>query len=203
MLDWLQSLLADHGYWVIAVGVFLNNMGLPIPGDMTVVGGGFLAHKGILAHWMVVSVATAACFMGGNGAYWLGRRYGDRLLKKISWLHVEPRRVHQMEHFFERYGDKAVFFSRFIALLHPVTGFLAGMGKTPLRPFLFYNFAGSAGYAYLYSSAGFYFGQQWGEQTWLGPFFFYVVMIITVIAILWLLLRHSIHTFLAGLAHKK
>lgn len=203
MLHWLQTLLADHGYWVIALAVFLNNLGLPIPGDMTVLGGGFLAQKGTLALWAVVATGTGACFLGGNVAYWLGRRYGDRLLSKITWLHVAPHRVRQMEHFFERYGDKAVFFARFIALLHPVTGFLAGMGKTPSRPFLFYNFAGAAGYTTLYSFAGFYFGQKWGEQTWIGPFFFYVVIIVTVLVILWLLLRHSIHTFLAGLGHKK
>ncbi len=204
MLHWLQTLLADHGYWVIAIAVSLNNMGLPIPEDMTVLGGGFIAHKGILSFWAVGATATAACFLGSNIAYWLGLRYGHPLILKINWFHADPKRIRQMEHFFENYGAKAVFFARFVALLHPITGYLAGVGKTPWRSFLFYNFAGSAAYSFLYAFVGYYFGQQLGIlQTWLGPLFLWVVLLAVVLVILWLLFRHSIHTFLVGLGHKK
>ena len=204
MFENLQTLLTDHGYWVVAVAVFLNNLGLPVPGDMTVFGGGFLAQKGMFSVWGVVAVGGAACFMGCNGSYWLGRKYGHSLLMRIPWMRMTPKRTEQMNNFFTHYGPKAVFFARFVALLHPVTGFLAGVVETPIRPFLFYNFAGSIAYALIYAFGGYFLGQKWGAfQTWLGPFALNTVLFVVVIVVLWFLLRHSIHAFFAGLVRKK
>lgn len=202
MSQTLQSLFSDHGYWVIALAVFLNNLGFPIPGDMTVIGGGFLAHKDILNYWVVAFIAAAACFLGSTIAYGVGVRYGHPLIQKIHWLRSDPKRFDQLEHFFEHYGAKAVFFARFIALLHPITGYFAGMGKTPLRPFLFYNLVGSLFYAFLYSLAGYFFGQRLGDlQTWLGPLFIYVVVIVVVLAVLVFWLRRSILRVFGGILH--
>jgi membrane protein DedA with SNARE-associated domain len=204
MLQALQSLLSDHGYWVIAVAVFLNNLGFPIPGDMTVLGGGFLAHKGILSFGVVGAIATTACFLGSNIAYWVGLRYGHPFILRIHWLHADPKRLHQFDHFFQHYGAKVVLFARFVALLHPVTGYLAGAGKTPVRSFLFYNLVGSAAYGFLYASAGYFFSQRLGDlQTWLGPLFTYVILTVGVLALLVYWLRRSILRVFGGLIHHK
>ena len=204
MFDWLQALLADHGYLVVFMVVFFNNLCLPIPGDTTLLGAGFLVGKGTLSLWPVVASGTVACFLGGNGGYWIGRRLGHRLLKKIRWLQVTPKRVKQVERFFEKYGAKAVFLARFVALLHPVTGLLAGMWKTPLRPFLFYNLVGAFAYATTYTLVGYFFGQRWELfKSAMGPIVLYVLLIIVALLILGLFLRRSIRVFFAGFSNKK
>jgi membrane protein DedA with SNARE-associated domain len=203
MFHWLQALLAHQGYWVIFLVVFLNNLGLPIPGDSMLLGGGFLAGKGILAGWAVVATGTLGCFLGGIASYWLGFHYGRRFfLKKIRWLHIAPERVGHLENFFEKYGAKAVFFARFVALLHPVTGLLAGLGKTPLRPFLFYNFAGAAAYATLYTLTGYFFGQQWEHfKSWMGPVTLYGIVVGAAFCGLVWFLRRSIRDFFESFHH--
>jgi membrane protein DedA with SNARE-associated domain len=200
MFHWLGALLAHQGYWVIFFVIFINNLGLPIPGDSMLLGGGFLAGKGILAGWAVVLTGMAACFLGGNGSYWIGLRYSRRFfLKEMGWFRVTPKRVKQAEYFFEKYGAKAVFFARFVSLLHPVTGLLAGMGKTPLRPFLFYNFAGAGAYALLYTLAGYFFGQRWEHfKSGIGPVALYGILVAVALLVLFLFLRHSIRGFFAG-----
>lgn len=196
MFHWFQSMLAHNGYWVVLGAVFLNNLCFPVPGDSTLIGAGFFAEKGILSFWGVGLTGTAACFMGGNGGYWLGQWLGHSLLKKISWLQMTPPRVLRIENFFKKYGAKAVFFARFVALLHPVTGLLAGMWKTPFRPFLFYNLAGSAAYAFLYTLAGYFFGQKWESiKAWAGPTLLYLVLIAAGLLVLGLFLRRSIRDF--------
>jgi membrane protein DedA with SNARE-associated domain len=204
MFHWLGALLVHHGYWVIFFVVFINNLGLPIPGDSMLLGGGFLAGKGILAGWAVVLTGMTACFLGGNGSYWLGLRVGRRLiLKKISWLRITPRRVRQGELFFEKYGAKAVFFARFVALLHPVTGLLAGMGKTPLRPFLFYNFVGAGAYALVYTLAGYFFGQRWEHfKRGIGPVALYGILVAVALFVLFIFLRLSFRDFFTGTHHR-
>jgi membrane-associated protein len=196
VLHWLHSLLFHYGYWVVFPVVFLNNLCFPVPGDTTLVGAGFLVGKGTLSLWAVIATGTTAAFLGGNGGYWLGSRYGLLLLKKIHLLQITPQRVQQLEGFSRRFGAKAVFIARFVALLHPVTGILAGMWKTPLRPFLFYNLAGSAGYATIYTLVGYFFGQRWELfKGWIGPVALYVIIIVAALLVLGLFLRHAIHTF--------
>jgi len=204
VLDWLQSLVAHHGYWVVFLVVFFNNLCLPVPGDTTLLGAGFLAGKGIFSFWVVVATGTGACFLGGNGGYWIGLRFGHRILKKIRLLQITPERVEKGERFFEKYGAKVVFFARFVALLHPVTGLLAGMWKTPLRPFLFYNLAGALAYAVTYTLVGYFFGQKWELfKSWVGPIALYVLLIVVALLFLGLFLRRSIRAFFAGFSPKK
>ncbi len=204
MFHWLQSLLAHNGYWVVFIVLFLNNIGFPVPGDTVLLAGGFLVGKGILSFWIVVVMGTAGCFLGGCGGYWLGIRFGRRFLKKITWFRVTPERLKRMDHFFEKFGPKVVFFARFVALLHPVTGLLAGMWKTPLRPFLFYNLAGSAAYALIYTLAGYFFGQKWQIfKSWLGPVAFYALLITAALLFLALFLRHSVRSFFESFSSKK
>ncbi len=199
MAHWLHSLLAHYGYWAVFSVVFLNNLCFPVPGDTLLLGGGFLAQKGVLSLWAVIATGTTAGFLGSNGGYWLGLRYGRSLLKKISWLRVRPEKFRQWERFFGKYGPKVVFFARFVALLHPVIGLLAGMWKTPWRPFLFYNLAGVFGYVTLYTLVGYFFGQKWEIfKSWLGPIALYAVLIFAALLTLGVFLRHAVHAFSAG-----
>jgi membrane protein DedA with SNARE-associated domain len=204
LFHWLQDLLAHQGYWVVFSVLFLNNLCLPVPGDSMLLGGGFLAQRGILSLWAVIAVGTGGCFLGGNGGYWIGLRFGRRFLKKATWLQVTPERIKKLERFFEKYGAKTVFFARFVALLHPVTGLLAGMGKTPFRPFLFYNLAGAFAYSTLYALVGYFFGQRWELfKSWMGPAALYTIIIAAAFFSLGLFLRKSIRTFFVGFASPK
>ena len=204
MLNWLQSRLADYGYGAIFLILFLNNLGIPLPANTLLLGAGFFVGKGILSLWLTVAAAAGACFMGTNCSYWLGRCYGRHLLEKIHWLRLTHQRVKHLEHFFKRYGSKGVFFARFVSLLHPIIGILAGMGKTPGRSFLFYNLAGSAIYALLYTLAGDYFGQRWGfHNVWKFHTALYIFLLILVLLFLSLFLRHSVYTFFGHPFYKR
>ena len=204
MVHWFLSLLSHGGFWVIFLVVFLNNLCFPIPGDTMLLGAGFLSQKGDLSLWVSMGTGTAASFLGCTGGYWIGERLGYRLLTKMPWLQMTPKRVKHIESFFEKFGPKAVFFARFVALLHPITGLLAGMWKTPLRPFLIYNLAGSACYATIYILVGYFFGQRWELfKSWIGPVALYTILIATALSILGLFLRNAIQGFFTERSGKK
>lgn len=196
MIPWLQSLVAHQGYDAIFLVVFLNNLCFPIPGDTTLLSAGFLAEKGMLSPWAVVATGTLACFLGSSVAYALGARYGRRLLEKSRWLRVTPGRFGKMRCFFAQHGAKTVFFARFVGFLHPVTGLLAGIWKTPRWPFLFYNLAGALAYTATYTMAGYLFRQKWENfKHGVGPVVLYVVLIGLGLLILGLFLRRALHDF--------
>ena len=205
MVHWFHTLLVHQGYWVVFLVVFFNNLCFPVPGDSVLLGGGFLSQRGVLALWAVIATGTGACFLGCSGGYWIGERFGRPFLEKNRWLQITPQRIKQLEHFFGKYGPKVVFFARLVALLHPVTGLLAGMWKTPLRPFLIYNLAGAFTYSAVYSVAGYFFGQRWEFfKSWMGPVALYSLLIGAALVTLGLFLRNSIHAFFgASHPHRK
>ena len=66
--------------------------------------------------------------------FWLGRRYGQRVVMKLP---VPPARLDQAQRMMTRYGARAVFVARFVAGLRTVAGPLAGAGGlAPLRFFV-------------------------------------------------------------------
>ncbi len=163
MIHWLQSLLLQYGYWLLGLILFINNFGLILPGDTILIASGFLAAKGDLPWEGTLAMAALGCFMGCNATYWLGVRYGHPLLGHVKSPHLTPQRLKRVEDFFQKYGAKAVFLARFISLVHPFTGFVAGTGGTPAWPFLVYNFLGSTLYVCLYFAIGYFLAAHSGS----------------------------------------
>src|ERR1039457_6202040 len=151
MLHWLQSLLPNvprYGYVVVFIAVFLNNIGLPLPGELLLLGAGFILGKAASSVWQSMVAGAAASFLGGICAFWMGRRLGQAGLERIRWLHLTPKTLEWPQRHFERHGAKAVFIARFIAILPPVAAnLLAGMTEMRWRIFLLYNLTGSAAFA--------------------------------------------------------
>jgi len=137
---------------------------------------------------------TAASFLGGTCAFWLGRRLDHGGLEKIHWLHLTRDRLRWPERFFKRHGAKTVFVGRFIFLFPPVVvNLLAGMSKIPWRTFPFFNLAGSASQATGYILIGYLFGKKWKLlQAWLGPMTLYLILTGGVLLVLGVIFRHSV-----------
>ena len=208
MLHWLHSLLPHlphYGYVLVFIVVFLNNIGVPLPGETILFGAGFILGKTEDSLWEPVVAGTAASFLGGICAFWLGRRLGQGSLKKIHWLHLTPKRVRWPERFFKRHDAKAVFIARFIAVFPPIAvNLLAGMAKMRWRIFLFYNLTGSAAYAASYILIGYFFGKKWKLlEAWLGPTALYLILTGLVIVVLAVIFRHSVSGYWARLFPKK
>jgi membrane protein DedA with SNARE-associated domain len=71
MLHWLHSLLPHiprYGYVLVFIVAFLNNLGVPLPGETILLGAGFMLGKTAVSLWQPVAAGTLACFFGGIGA---------------------------------------------------------------------------------------------------------------------------------------
>jgi membrane protein DedA with SNARE-associated domain len=207
MLHWLHSLLPHiphYGYVLVFIVAFLNNLGVPLPGETILLGAGFVLGKTADSLWQPVVAGTAACFLGGICAFGLGRRMGRGSLEKIHWLHLTPERMKWPEQFFKRHGAKTVFVARFIFLFPPVVvNLLAGISKMRWRTFLFYNLTGSAAYSTTYILIGYFFGKQWKLlEARFGPTTLYLIFAGLVIVILCGIFRHTIFEYWERLSPK-
>lgn len=75
-LENIQEFAHQYGYWAIFLGILLENLGLPIPGETVTLVGGFLAGSDELSYWLVLGVAVTGAVIGANCGYWIGKLGG-------------------------------------------------------------------------------------------------------------------------------
>src|SRR5438270_9923175 len=107
MPEWLVDLFARYGYAVVFYGVFLENTGLPVPGETALLAGAALAHFGRLSlPWVIVTAVTGA-ILGDNLGFFIGRRGGRWLLERHgARIGLTRGRLAEFDRFFDRHGAK-------------------------------------------------------------------------------------------------
>lgn len=159
--QFLQHLLTTYGYLAVALGVLIESMGVPIPGETLLLLGAAYAGAGNLSVWGVIAAAALGAVLGDSIGYEIGKHGGRALLDRYGKaLHLNPQHLARAEAFFSRHGDKTVFVGRFIAVLRTFSAFLAGTYQMPYRRFLPYNAAGGILWAVIFGLLGAAFGSQ-------------------------------------------
>jgi membrane protein DedA with SNARE-associated domain len=160
--DWIVDLFSRYGYGVVFLGVFLENAGLPVPGETVLLAGAALARFGRLSLPWVIVTAILGATLGDNLGFFVGRRAGRALAERYgSKLGLTPRRLRQFDRFFERHGAKTVFIARFITGLRVFGALLAGGSGLAWRTFLVYNASGAIVWATAVSVAGYALAYSW------------------------------------------
>ena len=156
----LDHLVATYGYLAVALGVGLESMGLPIPGEtILVVAAVYAATHAGLNIWLIVVAASAGAIVGDNLGYWLGWRFGYPLLLRYGRrLGLSDGRIKVGQYLFLRYGGKVVFLGRFVALLRILAAFLAGVNRMDWRSFLLANALGGVTWAAVFALGAYTLG---------------------------------------------
>ena len=161
----LDDLLSNFGYLAVFALVGIESLGIPAPGETMLVTASVYAgvtHNLEIAG--VIAAAAAAAIVGDNIGYAIGRKGGYRLLLKFGHrVRVKESHLKVARYVFDRYGEKVVFFGRFVALLRTYAAFLAGVGQMEWRRFLVANAAGGILWALIFGLLGFY-GQKAFER---------------------------------------
>ncbi len=170
MPQWLIDLFARYGYAAVFGGVFLENTGLPVPGETTLLAAAALAHNGTLRLQFVILTAIAGATLGDNLGFLIGRHGGRRLAERYgARLGFTPRRLRQFDAFFVRHGGRTVFIARFITGLRVVGAVLAGGSGMRWPVFLFYNACGAVVWCTAVALAGYTLGHSWELlERWVG-----------------------------------
>lgn len=170
MPAWIVDLFARYGYAVVFVGVFLENAGVPVPGETALLAGAALAHSGRLSLFWVVVTAVGGATLGDNLGFWIGRRGGRSLAERYgARVGLTHKRLAQFDRFFARHGARTVFIARFITGLRVFCAVLAGGSGMPWRTFLLYNASGAVVWATSIGAAGYLLGQSWNVlEQWIG-----------------------------------
>lgn len=141
----LAPLLGHYGYWAVAGVVFVEDFGIPAPGETILIAAGIYAGAGRLDIVLVATLGFAAAVAGDNVGYLIGRSGGRAFVHRWGrYVLLPPQRFHTAEEFFTRNGGKIVTVARFVEGLRQVNGIIAGTSGMSWRRFLVFNTLGAA-----------------------------------------------------------
>ncbi|MEA5515650.1 DedA family protein [Nodularia sp. UHCC 0506] len=159
-LENIQEFAHQYGYWAIFLGILLENLGIPLPGETVTIVGGFLAGSEELNYWLVLSDAVTGAVIGSACGYWIGRIGGWPFLVRLGKIfRISDERLLSIKNQFSENATKAVFFGRFFALLRIFAAPLAGIAEMPFGKFFLYNLAGATTWASVMVTLAFFAGK--------------------------------------------
>lgn len=169
MTDWVLGTVRAFGYPILAVGLFVDGLGLPFPGQIALLFAGFLASRGEL-HLVGIVLASAAGVLGGTlSAYGIGRGQGDRLAHWLRRFGVAPESLRRTQATLARWGVWGYAVGHFIPTLGNVTPYLAGAGGVRLPLFLAAAVLHVTVWVGVPVAGGYYLGSRWPSMAaWLG-----------------------------------
>jgi membrane protein DedA with SNARE-associated domain len=183
-LETIQEIARQYGYWAVFLGIALENLGIPIPGETITLVGGFLAGSGELNYWIVLASAIAGAVLGASGGYWIGRLGGWALLLRVGrFFRITEEQLIDVKTQFSENAFRAVFFGRFVAFLRILASPMAGIIEMPFPQFMLYNLAGGTVWASVMVTLSFFLGRLIPlEQliSWMAKFA--IVVLVLVIA---------------------
>jgi len=143
-LSKLVAYVAQYGVALVFANVLVEQIGIPIPALPTLLVAGSLVRAGKLSFLALLGAAVVASLAADAVWFWLGKRYGHRVLKTLCKVSLSPDScVRQTEGIFEKWGMASVVLAKFITGFSTVAPPLAGAMGAKLSVFLFYDSLGT------------------------------------------------------------
>jgi membrane protein DedA with SNARE-associated domain/rhodanese-related sulfurtransferase len=130
--------LGPYGLIIVVVNVLLDQIGLPVPAVPTLIVAGAIGARGEMSLPALFFGSVLACLTADCGWYWVGERYGIRVLKALCKISLEPDScVSQTQTRFERWGINSLVIAKFIPGLAIIAPPMAGALRVGWPRFFF------------------------------------------------------------------
>lgn len=155
-----------HGEVIIFLYVFADQLGIPVPAVPGLLAMGALAAGGKINVALALMLSVGASLLADFIWYWLGRRRGDRVLRLLCKISLEPDScVRRTENVFLRYGVRSLIFAKFVPGLSTVAPPLAGMIGVSLPRFAGYSALAALLWAGAWGGLGYFAGEALQQVT--------------------------------------
>ena len=154
MTRWIMDLMRTHGQVSVFIGVMIEQIIVPIPSPMIVMGAGAILIAPALSIpdallqilWIIVLPGAVASTLGSYIGYMISFYGGKALVVRLErFLDVDWKGIEKLEKRFNRKKEAlSIFLSRAIPVF-PISlvSIFAGLLRVPLKPFTLYTFLGS------------------------------------------------------------
>jgi membrane protein DedA with SNARE-associated domain len=157
----LAPVLNHYGYLAVGGFLFLEDFGIPVPGETILIAASVYAGAGRLNIALVVVIAFVAAVLGDNLGFAIGHFGGRPLAERWGrYVFLTPERLDKAQDWFIRHGGKIVTISRFVEGLRQANGIVAGVSGMHWTKFIAFNALGAALWVGVWSTLGYVLGSH-------------------------------------------
>jgi membrane-associated protein len=164
----LVSDASGWAYGIVFLLAFLDAIVPVVPSETAVITAGVVAGAGDLSLAMIVPSAAAGAFLGDNTAYWIGRRFGTRVVDRFFSGEKSRRRIDWAERQLTERGGELIAIARFIPGGRTAVTLSAGLLGFRWRRFILFDAAAAVGWALYASLLGYFGGHAFEHAAWKG-----------------------------------
>ncbi len=172
--QWIMELMRAHGQLSVFIGVMIEQIIVPIPSPLIIMGAGAILIAAELSIpnaflqilWIIVLPGSIASTLGSYIGYLISFYGGKALVVRLQrFLDVDWQEIENLEKRFK--GKKealSIFLSRAIPVF-PISlvSIFAGLLRIPIKPFTFYTFLGSIFRCLFLGFFGWWIGATYGK----------------------------------------
>jgi membrane protein DedA with SNARE-associated domain len=181
---WMEALSPIWAYVTLLVIAYGENVLPPIPGDMVVVFGGYMAGLGQLHLGVVILLSTVGGALGFMSMYAVGYKLGRSVLNpdRLQWLPREG--FDRAQRWIHQYGYGVIAANRFLSGARSVISLTAGMFRMEVARTAWWCTVSALVWTGLISYAGYAVGENWDlVVTYLRAYGRIVLTILVLIAV--------------------
>jgi membrane protein DedA with SNARE-associated domain/rhodanese-related sulfurtransferase len=148
-----------YAYGILFLWVLVEQLGIPVPSVPLLIAAGTLTATNKISAAPAMAAILMACLVADSLWYFLGVRYGGRVVKLVCRMSLEAATcVKKTETSFNRHGSTTLLFAKFVPGLSTVAPPIAGQSGMPYLRFAVFDLLGSAIWASVFVFGGRFFG---------------------------------------------
>lgn len=136
-IEWISGLSPLSIYLIFAIVAYMENVLPPVPGDVLVAFGGYLAAEQIIGFTPLLLYTTLFSVFGFMTMYALGAYFGEKndTQRKRFWMmrYLDIKYFDRVNRWMNRWGQGVILSNRFIAGTRSVISIAAGISRTDLK----------------------------------------------------------------------
>lgn len=190
IIDWIE-VVPPLGIYLIFFGIaYIENIIPPMPGDVIVAFGGYLAAEGVVSFTVLLIVTVVASVVGFMNMYWFGYKWGAQIEENqddhLILRFLDYKYFKKGKKWMAEWGQWVVFGNRFLAGTRSVISLTTGISKLNVTHTALNSFFSSLLWNFLLLASGWYVRDNWEV---IGHYLSNYGKIILVIIVLLFLIR--------------
>jgi len=171
MFSQFTNLVADASGWayaIVFIFAFFDSIVPIVPSETAVITAGVVASAGDLSLAPIILAGAAGAFLGDNTAYFIGRRFGERLVDRLAGGGKGHARVQWAHNQLEEHGGVLIVVARFIPGGRTAVTLGAGSLHYEWKRFVVYDAIAALIWASYAALLGYFGGRAFEHQPWKG-----------------------------------
>lgn len=169
LLERITDVIAQSGYWGIALLMLLENVIPPIPSEVIMPLAGFSVARGEMSMVGAIAAGTLGTVLGALVWFYIGQLLGPRRVYRLAqrygrWLGISGKDVMAVQKWFgQRGGYWSIALGRLLPSVRTYISVPAGIARMSLIPFLIFSTLGSVLWVTFLTGAGYYLGDNYEQ----------------------------------------